>query len=600
MGSAIKKSNMSTSASADTPTEASADAPAEASADAPAEAKSIKSPSKSPPYHSKITGETYPDWWEALKDETQHYNKLAETPTKPGEYYVSPANNQEHEGETVAASMYKFNEKKHAEYGQTITEDLPEENKTQGFFHINYKNKPFESQIKKDSSVDFIEGNIPAMLHSAFAKHYGVVLSPTIMHHCLNFTVSKFIDANSKDMREFLVHHENKKEIKCIINIRELQILNENKDKIHFDQSNPVFSVFDNMTNQLQQAILADIKEPTLIKNLMANYPSATIADKLVNGVQILSAVQEYYAFTCCITCGLPFVMLQGDLSEWALLLNKIKFLRCFFFKCLDATYPKFIEEKWQKTTGKPGSKKSESTKTWGNLVKELGEEKYNKLQKGEVVDLPDFYQKYGLMGMLHDIKSHYHELAYKEGEKTLTRLETETNNEYYDRLRLYVDELENSDEYPAAKYQYDIYRKEIARFENFIPIFHYLAKFKKIVQNMFETKKGESRLDFWNEMFSLSKCMSCGGPPYYENGWLFDLIMNFRKPSSLSEHEIIIESGSDTLDVSMISQIKIKILDSQMNLSAGVFGYQCVNLATEPNKKMWALQPMIGFQYQI
>lgn len=561
-----------------------------------------------------------------------------------GDFYVPVENDHKYEDEYVSESMAIFSIEKEAEFGKFIENKLPPEDKTKGFHYVNPNNRPFHSQL----TADIKPGNIVGMFYEAFAMHYGLLLSPATMHQCMSFTISKFMDVCSNQMRKFVVNHEGKKKVESLISPIEAAVL-EKVPKLEITSLNykePVYrevmAIYNNITTQLRKEILADVKDPTLLENVFADYPSMTPIDKLSNCVQVLSTVKHYYAMVCSITCGFPFVVMKGELTEWAELNAKIQRLRYFFFKCMIETFPYGVLEMEEYKTMHP--------KQLSNLRGDFGTfatnnqaliEKF-KADTSNVAlgELPKtcFYGVREIETALYERANALHKQVEKIYEKKMENTkdeETEKNRTEIEKLKAEYDELRAKGErekgYVLQDKINDLYneisrkrhaaeeeiRKEMPEYtqlldcqkksDEFINVqrmYNYLTNFGYIMQNMYEARQGQDKTSFWNRAFSLQRRIGCGGPPYYENGWIFNLIVSTEGDED-GRSRVRFVSGSETRYESMKSNIQIEYVKGKMmNLTTGILGYHQVDLAQEfggsGKEKMIALEPVIHFKQEI
>ena len=121
----------------------------------------------------------------------------------------------------------------------------------------------------------------------------------------------------------------------------------------------------------------------------------------------------------------------------------------------------------------------------------------------------------------------------------------------------------------------------------------------------MCETRQGQDKTSFWNQAYSLQQSIGCGGPPYYENGWIFDLIMSVEEERLSRENYARFITGTKTQYEGMSSNIQIEYVKGKnMSLTTGVLGYRQVDIAKEfggsDKEKMIALEPVFHVTQEI
>lgn len=242
--------------------------------------------------------------------------------------------------------MELMNIEHEAYYGNQIKNNLPPENKSKGYYYINENNRPFASELSNKTET----GNIPSMFLKAFCMHYGLVLRPIDIHHCLAYTLSKFMEVCSEEMREFVVSHEGKKNIKCEISFHDAAIL-EHSPSIEINsldktqKGSELVECYGKITKKLIDIAFADVKDSTIIDCALAKYENMTTLDKVINHVQTLSTIKNYYEFECYVTCGFPFIVLRESIEEWEKLKQTTMRLLCFFLKCAVDSFPHEIKQ---------------------------------------------------------------------------------------------------------------------------------------------------------------------------------------------------------------------------------------------------------------
>ncbi len=571
--------------------------------------------------YSEHTKKTYPDWIEKEKAEDAYFRQFLGKKPEPGRYFVHTSLNITSEEETVEESMLRFDMKNKLKLGEEIKEDLPKEDKANGFIYVNYKNHPFQKRLENVQYDECLPGNIPKMIETAFAEHFGIVLSPAILHHCMSFSVSQFVQNCASDMKEFVVEHEGKKNINVVIDTDMANIILSNSDKTITNntekQHEDTLQVFNFITDRLQFKVHEHIKAKELIENLQMEYKNCSLIDKLTNNVQMLSAVKEWFCYSVSVICGFPFVVLRGEAKEWETLERKIKGLKCFFMKCIAKSYPHDLEEFVKKHLKDYYRNKFETDcKDWPDFASLMGTN-VEKLMNDEIIDLPK--GRFILMSSaIQGLQNLYYEEFRKCRKPVVTQeILEETDEEKRVILMeeagsLRVDNVETVDKNDwLLMEQIREYERKFQTYANLTVMYNYLAGFEPIVENIHQARLLKDKTEFWNEAFSLAKRMGCGGPPYYYNGWLYKLVMNTVGKDKIEKHESIqnyrygeppntvnFKKGSSSVNVNMNSSIDIKLNQKTMKLNAGVLGYRRINLSKEPDKKMWALEPVLGFNY--
>ena len=70
-----------------------------------------------------------------------------------------------------------------------------------------------------------------------------------------------------------------------------------------------------------------------LIENLTPNFSTSTKQTIISGKVSIMSTFEKYFNFGIIMyTCGIPYIILEGNLNDWEKILEKLKFLEKYDF----------------------------------------------------------------------------------------------------------------------------------------------------------------------------------------------------------------------------------------------------------------------------
>lgn len=140
----------------------------------------------------------------------------------------------------------------------------------------------------------------------AYNNHYDIILSPDDiwMIICLQFT--KYVNANSEQMRELFVAHEGKKKLT-------VTTWNETEES----QWSEFFELMLNAIRNNTKAEVADL--------LQANFSTTTHVEKLLSTAVLMDTFKSYFDYGRCIPCcGIRNLMFMGTLDDWLLLQSKM------------------------------------------------------------------------------------------------------------------------------------------------------------------------------------------------------------------------------------------------------------------------------------
>ena len=153
---------------------------------------------------------------------------------------------------------------------------------------------------------------------NAYFDHCPIKLSPNVIWQLILNKFAKYIDDYSEELREKFVNFNGKKNIIC-----------ERKGKIE-----DVYKYKDDLIEEFCNKIAENVGKE-LIDNLTPNF-STSNKDTIISGkVSIMSTFKKYFDFDIDMcTCGIPYILLEGNLNDWEKILEKLKFLSKYDFPC--------------------------------------------------------------------------------------------------------------------------------------------------------------------------------------------------------------------------------------------------------------------------
>lgn len=137
-------------------------------------------------------------------------------------------------------------------------------------------------------------------VHTAFAQHYPLVLSPDDVWLCLAQGFALHVEANAEALRSRFVRHEGKLELEL-----------ERHDFVKGSPDNDWQGCFSGWSD----AIAAHLgkKRDLVVASFSTTGPIERAASELV----LMSAVQRYFGFSMVTMCGIPAVTLLGTVEDW-------------------------------------------------------------------------------------------------------------------------------------------------------------------------------------------------------------------------------------------------------------------------------------------
>ncbi|HWO26998.1 MAG TPA: DUF4419 domain-containing protein [Kofleriaceae bacterium] len=150
-------------------------------------------------------------------------------------------------------------------------------------------------------------------VHTAFAQHYPLVLSPDDVWLCLAQGFAMHVDANAEALRSRFVRHEGK---------LELQLRRDD-----FRRGSPD-NDWQGCFAEWSDAIAAHIgkKRDLVVAAFSTTGPIERAASELV----LMSAMKNYFHFTVMTLCGIPAITLLGTVEDWRAIRRRAEVLAEF------------------------------------------------------------------------------------------------------------------------------------------------------------------------------------------------------------------------------------------------------------------------------
>ena len=165
------------------------------------------------------------------------------------------------------------------------------------------------SQLRFDNLHPFVQ-----MIHSAFAEHYNVTLTPDTIWQVIAQNFSLHINENAEKYRHLFVEHEGSKVISIIRNgfVREFE---------KNDWSNVFPEFAEKITNIIGK------KNSTLV---LENFSTTCRSDFMSYQVVLMDMVKEYFEYKVYTRCGIPEFNIKGSVDDWNKMKSKIQRFREF------------------------------------------------------------------------------------------------------------------------------------------------------------------------------------------------------------------------------------------------------------------------------
>lgn len=150
----------------------------------------------------------------------------------------------------------------------------------------------------------------------AYNRHHELVLRPDDVWQAIVTQLSFYVNANAEALRDRFVDFKGKKTLVVYMG------------GTLWTADYATFA-----RKMVDENIVANIKDPSVAAWLLPNFSTTTEADRVAASVSIMSILQAYFEFVCCLCCGIPKVTLLGTTADWRELRSKIDRLPDFDLK---------------------------------------------------------------------------------------------------------------------------------------------------------------------------------------------------------------------------------------------------------------------------
>ena len=240
---------------------------------------------------------------EILKKETQKETKTYETINKENSI----------ENKLTEEKYNKNEETTKEEKSKVIEEPIKNEEKTLKIILNTKLPSPIKwSQCKIDN---FDNHKVLLGYLNAYFDHCPILLNPNIIWQLILNSFSEYINKYHEDLREKLVNFSGKRKI---ITHQLAKNFSEIKEE----------EIIEYICIKLSENIKDD-----MINIMTPNFSTSTKKTIIAGKVSILSTFRQYFNYKReIITCGIPYINLEGSLEDWEKILDKLKCLSKYNF----------------------------------------------------------------------------------------------------------------------------------------------------------------------------------------------------------------------------------------------------------------------------
>mmetsp|Transcript_8324 Transcript_8324/g.8157 ORF Transcript_8324/g.8157 Transcript_8324/m.8157 type:complete len:420 (+) Transcript_8324:43-1302(+) len=142
----------------------------------------------------------------------------------------------------------------------------------------------------------------------AYNTHHCLVLRPDDIWQAILTQFSIYVNANAEDLRNAFVDFQGKR-----------TLVIEMQGSLFAADFAATFA-----NRMVDEQIAPHLKDPEVTAWLLPNFSTTQPTDRVVASVTIMSTLQAYFDYVCCLMCGIPEVTLEGTVDDWRLLRQKI------------------------------------------------------------------------------------------------------------------------------------------------------------------------------------------------------------------------------------------------------------------------------------
>ncbi|CAE7450217.1 unnamed protein product [Symbiodinium natans] len=141
----------------------------------------------------------------------------------------------------------------------------------------------------------------------AYNQHHELVLRPDDVWQAILTQFSFYVNAHAEALRDRFVNFEGK--MTLVVSMGGTLFT---ADYAKFAE------------RMVDENIVKNIKDPGMVAWLIPAFTTTTVNDRVVAAVSVMSTLQNYFEYVCCLMCGIPKVTLLGTVEDWVQLRQKV------------------------------------------------------------------------------------------------------------------------------------------------------------------------------------------------------------------------------------------------------------------------------------
>lgn len=145
--------------------------------------------------------------------------------------------------------------------------------------------------------------------HTAYSKHYPLVISPDMIWLMVAQGVAAHVNANAEELRDSFVDFKGRK----YIEIRRDSFSKGSKD-------NDWEGTFEEFSLEVKR-----LMKPGIHEKLVASFSTTGIIEKAANEIVLLETVKSFFDYGMRTKCYIPVIVQEGTPEDWSLMVNKVQ-----------------------------------------------------------------------------------------------------------------------------------------------------------------------------------------------------------------------------------------------------------------------------------
>ena len=201
-------------------------------------------------------------------------------------------------------------------------ENLPKYNFEKKSIKNILSEKTLAHSLDKNKDLAYLGSNVPLLegFFISHCNHYPIRIKPDDVWLLIVQAFSHHVNANSEELRHYFVNFEGKKTL--TVNYNGIFYI-ENVDK----------KILENFAEQINEQMKEYLGEE-ILQNLTPNFSTTDYNSTIICKLSIMGAFKKYFEYSMNLaTCGIPYIILEGNLEDYKSIKEKAKNLSKYDFK---------------------------------------------------------------------------------------------------------------------------------------------------------------------------------------------------------------------------------------------------------------------------